>query len=129
MNLSRLIPLTVPKAVYPLKSIFKRLDSSKGLYYIGEDLYGDEFYKYSFLLIHLFDEAMITNNLHALSIEQQKLLEQYFLEGNTITPPDTLLDLSSWVYDFDSLSVEINQLDEFLGSYFGEHHGRKCHKK
>ena len=126
MNLSRLIPFGIPKKVYPLKSSFKRLHTGKGIFYTGEALYGDEFYKFSLRLIKLYDEAMVTSNMYVLSIEQERLLEKYFLEGNTITPPDSLIDLSGWVYDFDSLSSDINQLDEFLGSYTGDNYGRKC---
>ena len=122
MNLSRSIPFGMPKKVYPLKSSFKRLHTGKGIFYIDED----GFYKFSLRLIKLYDEAMVTSNFYVLSIEQERLLEKYFLEGNTITPPDSLIDLSGWVYDFDSLSSEINQLDEFLGSYTGDNYGRKC---
>ena len=126
MNLNRLIPFRTHKKLYPLKSPVKSLHTGKGIFYTGEDLYSNEFYKFSLRLIRLYDEAMMTGNLYVLSIEQERLLEKYFLEGNTITPPDSLIDLSGWVYDFDSLSSDINQLDEFLGSYVGDNYGRKC---
>jgi hypothetical protein len=103
------------------------LETGKGIFRTYKDLYGEESYQYYTLIIHLFDRAIVTDNLHALSTEQQKLLKQYFEEAKPLTDmweatPDE--DIEDFEYDFKALTKHILVLDEFLGSYFGEEHGK-----
>ena len=119
------------------------LETSKGIFSTSQDLYGDDDYTYYVLLIHLFDRAILQDNLHTLSIEQQKLLERYFLEAHPYTKKwneATNKELSELNLDVDwseiqitpeevlefynfVLPKDISVLDDFLGSYLGEEHG------
>ena len=118
MKIGRIIPYGrhITSIRPRLNSPFGKLDTGKGAYYTGTDLYGDLVYCFNEVLIPLYDRALVTGNKYVLSLEQQKLLEKYLTEADTITPPDSI-PIEDWVYDFASLSEIIQQLDVFLGSY------------
>ena len=127
MNLGRIIPFindNFEDYTSPTRnrSSNDNLETSKGIFYDDQNLYSNRRYEYYVNLIRLFDEAIEQDNLHVLSIEQQRLLEQYFEEAGTITPPITI-PLYDWVYDWDSLHRRILDLDTFLGSYTGDDNG------
>ena len=107
------------------------LETGLGIFQTNQDLYGDESYRYYVLLINLFDRAILQDNLHTLSIEQQELLELYFEEAHEPTLrfmnyyPDVSgpYDFLDYEYDFSSLTKHIQVLDHFLGGYIGEDSG------
>ena len=128
MNLGRIIPHINSNfnsyiSPWRSRSNVDNLETSKGIFYDDQNLYSNRRYEYYINLIRLFDEAIEQDNLHVLSIEQQKLLEQYFAEADPITPPITI-PLYDWVYDWDSLHRRILDLDTFLGSYIGDNDGQ-----
>lgn len=125
MNLSGLIPLvnSYPDTPRISTSNERRLETGNGVFYERTNLYSNDAFEYYVNLIFLFDSAIMNDNLKLLSVEQERLLAQYFLEADTITPPEDVA-LEDWIYDFDSLSTKVKQLDEFLGSYLGENDGQ-----
>ena len=125
MRIGRLFPYGGRDcAPYKHKSPFKGLSTGKGSIYTTESLDGSPVYRFNWNLPVLYSRVMVDGNIHILSIEQERLLKRYLEGGGEITPDD-LTELDDWVYDYDLLTNEISQLDEFLGSYLGE----KCYGK
>ena len=62
-------------------------------------LNGSVNHTYSTDIVPLLDEAIVTNNLYLLSIEQERFMSRYFREAETV------------------LSEDMKQFDEFLGGY------------
>lgn len=87
MQLGRIIPKVnyYPSNYRRECSSFSKLDTSKGAYWTTHDLYGDDRHEFYVILIDLFDRAMVHDNLHELSREQEKLLSHYFAQADTLT--------------------------------------------
>lgn len=143
MNLNSLIKQIASNEVdVRYKSNNSKLETSKGIFDVYQDLYSDVDYTYYVLLTDLVDRAILEDNLHVLSIEQQNLLEQYFKEGHphskkwnefdegTVNVLNLQIDIDNKqmvtpvsvynIYDFTTLTKHIKVLDDFLGSYIGE---------
>jgi len=123
------------KPIWRHDSSYSSFDTGKGIFRIGKDLYNDESYQYYVLLINLLDRAILTDNLHSISIEQQELWNHYTREAHPLTI--NIMDIDEeefqaldeelipflFLYDFNLLTDHIRVLDDFLGSYLGEEHG------
>lgn len=120
MNLAGLIKSTVYDYSKPRnRSNNKKHETKKDTLYISNDLYGDNHSHYYIGLINLIDRAILDDNMYALSIEQEKLLTEYFLVAKDYVP-DASIDLDSYEYDFSNMVLHLQELDEFLGGYMGE---------
>ena len=87
------------------KHTLNTLDSAKGIFCVSKDLFSDFDHTFYINLINVFDRAVINKNLHLLSVEQERLLENYFKEAVKME---------------DDRSKSVTQLDAFLGSYRGK---------
>ena len=110
------------------------LETYKGIFSEDQNLYGEDTPTYYVLLIDLLDRAIVDNNLHDLSTEQQELFEHFLKEANTVTQQHTSAHLQDYIEpemseeeyktQYKQLSRAIKKLDEFLGSYFGVDDGQ-----
>jgi len=145
MNLGRIIPKanTYPHNMHRMRSNFTHLETGKGSFWKTHDLNGDELFEFYVLLIDLFDRAIVNNDLHSLSLEQENLWRKYVASGHTLTNPLSITEaeLMANVWDvldgqyvlgyspayqalYDKLGTMLETLDDFLGSYIGEDDGR-----
>lgn len=125
MHLGRIIPLANRIRVDTTRNneALSSIELAKGVFYKIYQIDNEEDYEYYAILIHLFDRAIISNNIHNLSMEQEDLLKLYFKEGNNITPEEDI-DLEDYEYNYSLLSKHILRLDEFLGSFLGVEDGQ-----
>jgi hypothetical protein len=79
-----------------------------------QNLFSHEKLYYSLNFIRLLDRVFTEKNLHLLSMEQQKLIERWFEEGNKKTRDKC--------YKIERL---IQRFDKFLGSYRGERYPKR----
>ena len=95
----------VEKVDVPKISLFRTMESGKSIFINDKDLYGFDTANFSLNFIPLLDKSIVEDNLHVISIEQQRFLQRYFEEANKLMEED--LELSKVMKEFDN----------FLGSY------------
>ncbi len=127
MNLAAIIPKVNPRLGEAQRStrdesLFNKIEYGKGIFYDSHNLYENRRYEFYVSLIHLLDRVFTEDNTDFLSDEQTQLIDKYFAEADTVSPPANI-SLGSWVYDWDSLHRRILDLDTFLGGWLGEEDG------
>jgi len=118
------------KCKYLDKSPFGKLETSTAIIHKTRNLMGRDTPEFYVLLIDLFDRAILGNDLHVLSVEQEKLLRRWFRAGNTLTRQHLSAELQDYTEDeltceeyrvrWYAMGREIQKLDQYLGSYLGE---------
>lgn len=159
MNIGNLVSSIKDKeTTIQIKTNVSNLETSQGMFYNTHNLYSKDTAAYYINLIYLFDRAILSNNLHVLSIEQERLLAKFFKQANTLTRQHTSAEnqdylsnedaflqniwlIGEYLYSldlnhkneynnakynalFEAMGRDIQNLDDFLGSYFGEDDGR-----
>ena len=104
MSFIGLLPKVIRKD--RIDSSFATIESSKSVYKAYEELDNEINSNFTINFIYLLDVAFVSDNLYALTIEQQKFIEKYFVEADNI--------------EDENLSLLYAQFDTFLGSFIGE---------
>ena len=84
-----------------IPSQFNFFDSYKGISIINRGLTKNPRFEFNERVEFIFSESFLTDNLRLCSLEQQAMLERYFVQADLL--PTTPLD------------DDLNQLDIFLG--------------
>lgn len=128
------------------------LETAKGVFYDRHNTYGTHVPEFYVLLVKLLDKALTNFNLHHLSAEQERLTRRYLELADTLTRKHTSAwnqdyvseddaflqdiwkDVGWWHFIlsyneqykelFDELPLVFEELDNFLGSYYGVDYGR-----
>lgn len=95
-----------PTLKKPITTV-SNIETSKGVFYNAENLYGQDSAEFYILLINLFDKALVDNDLHLLSLEQERLLSQFFEEANTITRQHTSASEQTYISEEDKFLHDI----------------------
>lgn len=104
MSFIGLLPKVIRKD--RIDSSFATIESGKSVYKAYEELDNEINSNFTINFIYLLDVAFVSDNLYALTIEQQKFIEKYFVEADNI--------------EEENLSLLYAQFDTFLGSFIGE---------
>lgn len=104
MSFIGLLPKVIRKD--RIDSSFATIESSKSVYKAYEELDNEINSNFTINFIYLLDIAFVSDNLYALTIEQQKFIEKYFVEADNV--------------EKENLSLLFTQFDTFLGSFIGE---------
>lgn len=94
------------------KKSASEVNTADPLFMVKECMDGSKKAAYHDNLIYLLDKVFIADNMRYLSVEQERFMGRYFEEGHTVTE-----GLNSNVPV--DMSDVMQQLDDFLGSYFG----------
>ena len=100
--------------------IFHEIANATGLLRRSED---DWYCRHP--LVYLMDKVFIKDNVHILSIDQERFMSKFFNEAGVVT--DILNNSGSNPYgNMDEIML---QLDSFLGSYFGDNYDRPTRQR
>ena len=69
-------------------------------------------------LVYLLDDVFTKNNIKYLSIEQERYITKFLQEGGEVN--DKINEGTEDVDPYENMDNVMRQLDNFLGSYFGE---------
>lgn len=97
----------------PQKNALSEINTGEAVHLIEDSLTGEKIAKFHINLIDILDRALLNNNLDYLSIDQERLVSQYFKEGHEV---DTLIN-EEHENPFKDMNPLTYQLDLFLGSY------------
>ena len=102
------------------KNSLSEINTADPIFLIREHTDGSKKAFYHINLIYLMDKVFIRDNLHFLSIDQERFMSKFFNEAGVVT--DILKNSGSNPYgNMDEIML---QLDSFLGSYFGDNYDR-----
>lgn len=104
MSFIGLLPKVIRKD--RIDSSFATIESGKSVHRVYKELDNEISSNFTINFIYLLDVAFVSDNLYALTIEQQKFIEKYFVEADNI--------------EEENLSLLYAQFDTFLGSFIGE---------
>ena len=104
---------TYPDREDTKKTILSEVNTGEAVHLIKNSLTGEKIAKFHINLINILDRALLNNNLDYLSIDQERLVSQYFKEGHEV---DTLIN-EEHENPFKDMNPLTYQLDLFLGSY------------
>lgn len=104
MSFIGLLPKVIRKD--RIDSSFATIESGKSVHRVYKELDNEINSNFTINFIYLLDVAFVSDNLYALTIEQQKFIEKYFVEADNI--------------EEENLSLLYAQFDTFLGSFIGE---------
>ena len=96
----------------PQKNVLSEINTGEAVHLIENSLTGEKIAKFHINLIDILDKALLNNNLGYLSLDQEKLVSQYFKEGHEV---DTLIN-EEHENPFKDMNPLTYQLDLFLGS-------------
>ena len=71
-------------------------------------------------IIDLLDKVIILDSLHLLSIEQERLFTRYLKQAEEVSNKINLNEEKP----FEDMDEVLQELDNFLGSYYGVDYGR-----
>lgn len=117
MNFGSLIKqITNNKVITRQRTNVNKLETSKGVFYNRDNLYGEDSAEFYISLINLFDRAIINGNLHLLSVEQERLLSSYLEQGNTLTRQHTSAENQSYISKDDEFlhNIWVENDDEII---------------
>ena len=107
---------TYPDKEDTKKIILSEVNTGEAVHLIKNSLTGEKIAEFHVNLINILDRALLNNNLDYLSIDQERLVSQYFKEGHEV---DTLIN-EEHENPFKDMNPLTYQLDLFLGSYSPE---------
>lgn len=123
MQLGRIIPIVnQTRFLFKHRSFIHPLETSKGIFFTTKDMEGNIVYEYYVNLIDLFDNVMIQDSTHFLSIEQQNLLDLFFKQADTLS--GLIEGSEDYINAYSLMDRHIQTLDDFLGSYIGVDSGK-----
>ena len=92
------------------------------LFVIKDCMDGNKEAIYHVNLVYLLDDAFTKNNIKYLSIEQERYIAKFLQEGGEVN--DKINKGTEDVDPYENMDNVMRQLDNFLGSYFGEDNGK-----
>ena len=92
------------------------------LFVIKDCMDGNKEAIYHVNLVYLLDGVFTKNNIKYLSIEQERYIAKFLQEGGKVN--DKINEGTKDVDPYESMDNAMRQLDNFLGSYFGEDNGK-----
>ena len=104
---------TCPDREYTKKTRLSEVNTGEAVHLIKNSLTGEKIAEFHVNLINILDRALLNNNLDCLSIDQERLVSQYFKEGHEV---DNLIN-EEHENPFKNMNPLTYQLDLFLGSY------------
>lgn len=104
---------TCPDREDTKKTILSEVNTGEAVHLIKNSLTGEKIAEFHVNLINILDKALLNNNLDYLSLDQERLVSQYFKEGHEV---DTLINEED-ENPFKNMNPLTYQLDLFLGSY------------
>ena len=88
------------------------------LFAIKDCMDGNKEAIYHVNLVYLLDDVFTKNNIKYLSIEQERYITKFLQEGGKVN--DKINEGTEDVDPYENMDNVMRQLDNFLGSYFGE---------
>ena len=88
------------------------------LFVIKDCMDGNKEAIYHVNLVYLLDDVFTKNNIKYLSIEQERYIAKFLQEGGEVN--DKINEGTEDVDPYENMDNVMRQLDNFLGSYFGE---------
>lgn len=88
------------------------------LFVIKDCMDGNKEAIYHVNLVYLLDDVFTKNNIKYLSIEQERYISKFLQEGGEVN--DKINEGTEDVDPYENMDNVMRQLDNFLGSYFGE---------
>ena len=104
---------TYPDREDTKKTGLSEVNTGEAVHLIKNSLTGEKIAEFHVNLINILDKALLNNNLDYLSLDQERLVSQYFKEGHEV---DTLINEED-ENPFKDMNPLTYQLDLFLGSY------------
>ena len=104
---------TCPDREDTKKTRLSEVNTGEAVHLIKNSLTGEKIAEFHVNLINILDKALLNNNLDYLSLDQERLVSQYFKEGHEV---DTLINEED-ENPFKDMNPLTYQLDLFLGSY------------
>lgn len=104
---------TYPDREDTKKTRLSEVNTGEAVHLIKNSLTGEKIAEFHVNLINILDMALLNNNLDYLSLDQERLVSQYFKEGHEV---DTLINEED-ENPFKDMNPLTYQLDLFLGSY------------
>ena len=104
---------TYPDREDTKKTRLSEVNTGEAVYLIKNSLTGEKIAEFHVNLINILDRVLLNNNLDYLSLDQERLVSQYFKEGHEV---DTLIN-EEHENPFKDMNPLTYQLDLFLGSY------------
>lgn len=104
---------TYPDREDTKKTRLSEVNTGEAVHLIKNSLTGEKIAEFHVNLINILDKALLNNNLDYLSLDQERLVSQYFKEGHEV---DTLINEED-ENPFKDMNPLTYQLDLFLGSY------------
>ena len=92
------------------------------LFVIKDCMDGSKEAIYHVNLVYLLDNVFTKNSTKYLSIEQERYLAKFLQEGGKVN--DKINEGTEDVDPYENMDNVMRQLDNFLGSYFGEDNGK-----
>ena len=104
---------TYPDREDTKKTVLSEVNTGEAVHLIKNSLTGEKIAEFHVNLINILDRALLNNNLDYLSLDQERLVSQYFKESYEV---DTLIN-EEHENPFKDMNPLTYQLDLFLGSY------------
>ena len=100
------------------ENLVSMIRTGNPLYVVKDCMDGSKEAIYHVNLIYLLDNVFTKNNIKYLSIEQERYIAKFLQEGGKVN--DKINEGTEGVDPYENMDNVMRQLDNFLGSYFGE---------
>lgn len=120
MSFSSLFKCQNPGLRKPIKAPLSEVNTSSPTFLIREGMDETELVTYHDNLIYLLDKVFVMNNMHFLSIDQERFMSMFFNQAGVVTDALNMNEENP----YKTMDNIMSQLDNFLGSYFGEDYGK-----
>ena len=108
-----------------IKAPLSEINTADPNFLVREHMDGSKKAFYHINLVYLMDKVFIRDNVHILSIDQERFMSKFFNEAGVVT---NILN-NSGSNPYSNMDEIMLQLDSFLGSYFGDDYDRPTRQR
>lgn len=105
-----------------VKAPLSEINTADPIFFVKERMDGSREAIYHVNLVYLLDNVFTKNSTKYLSIEQERYIAKFLQEAGKAN--DKINEGTKDVDPYENMDDVMRQLDNFLGSYFGEDNGR-----
>ena len=111
-----------PQSRRNVKAPLSEINTADPIFFVKERMDGSKEAIYHVNLVYLLDNVFTKNSTKYLSIEQERYIAKFLQEAGKVN--DKINEGIEDVDPYENMDDVMRQLDNFLGSYFGEDNGR-----